>query len=845
MGLVQITEMSSKIRQKKLWRISPKEQQLTKQLSQELAISPIVAQVLINRGIRDTQNAKNFLNGGAELLASPWLLSGMEQAVGRIQKALTERQKIVIYGDYDVDGITSTALLFTVLTRLGATVDYYIPERQTEGYGLNKAALENINNSGSHLVITVDCGISAVDEVEALADKMDIIITDHHQPPQLLPSAYAIINPKLANCEYPDKNLAGVGVAFKLAQALWQKIHDPDVLFQDYLDLVAVGTIADVAPIVGENRIMVKMGLNSLNKSPNVGLKALVEACGLLLGDIDAGKIGFVIGPRLNAAGRVSHAAIGVELLTTENSIAAERLANDLEEENRCRQAVEKSVLTQAQEQLKELDLTKAKVLVLAGDGWHTGVIGIVASRLVEQYYRPVVMIGVRDGIGKGSCRSIPGFDMYQALEACRDVLLQYGGHTLAAGLSVAETQIDALRQKLNKIAAEWLTEKDYQPVLSVDACIALQEINDAFIEQLHCLAPHGIGNPSPVFCSERLDIADIKKIGQEGRHLRLKVSRPKDMLDVVAWNMGDLVPEIAAAPAVDLAFVPEYNEWQGQKKIQLKARDIMIKNDVPNHVSLLDARNDGDKIAYCLERARSGKTLILVGTRKQAVKLARKLRQVLPAGHKIVACYHETMSIYKKDKVNQRWTEGTLELVVTMDASCFTMAKTYIVYNTSRQTFNRLCQYLAAAEHPVSMHFLFNSIEEKQAWNEADISIPNREAVAKVYWILKEKAKKYDEIELLDRQIAASVHQLCNYKISTDAVAAAVTILEELNLIAIKQVALRRMIRLLAVPKEKLSIESSRTFRDGIKIKNDLVQFYKELSGSSVIKLWQKAVTN
>ncbi len=561
-------------RLRKAWKLLPVKPELASELSRKLNISEFIAQALINRGVANETAATEFLHAGAECITDPYLLKGMQTGVTRIIHAVEQQEKITVYGDYDVDGITACAIIYKTLIRLGADVEYYIPDRQSEGYGLNDAALAHLIATGTRLVITVDCGVSAVKEVAAVAGKLDIVITDHHQPPVELPAAVAIINPKQIDCRYPEKNLAGVGVAFKLCQALWQYCRGTASQFHDYLDIVAIGTIADIVPLTGENRVLVKMGLTQLAITENTGITALLAVCGLTGKPVDSGSVGFVIAPRLNAVGRVSQAAAGVELLTTNDADNAFRLASLLDEENSARQAIEKTILGKAEEQLATMDIAQANVLVLAGEEWHSGVIGIVASRLVERYYKPVVMISIREGYGKGSCRSIPPFDMYAALTQCSDLLTQFGGHRQAAGLTIPVEHITRLRERLNSIAAASLSAADYIPVLKIDSCVPLKEITGAFIEQLTCLEPYGFGNPSPVFACRNIQLGEKKLVGQQGRHLKLKLNHAA-VNDVIAWNMGELADSLACNQDIDLVFVPKYNEWQGQKRLQLTAHDV------------------------------------------------------------------------------------------------------------------------------------------------------------------------------------------------------------------------------------------------------------------------------
>lgn len=562
------------LKKRKSWRLVPDQQELREHLSECLGITEVVAQLLINRGISTEQDAKTFLYAGYETLGNPFALKDMEKAVLRIECAIHNQEKITIYGDYDVDGITSCAILYKLLTRLGAIAEYYIPERQSEGYGLNSQALEHLYQTGTKLLITVDCGISSLEETAAMLGKMDIIITDHHQPPSTLPVAAAIINPKRTDCPYPDKQLAGVGVAFKLCQALWFTCQVSKPMFLDNVELVAVGTIADIVPLVGENRLLVKLGLERLPNTSNMGIKSLLEVCNLRGAKIDAGKVGFMLAPRLNAAGRVGHASLAVELLVTEDKDRARAIAVFLDEENCRRQVLEKEILESTEDVITSSNLTSGKVIVVAGEDWHPGVIGIVASRLVDRYYQPAIVISIRDGIGKGSCRSIPGFDIYEALSSCSELLVKFGGHKQAAGLTIEVGNIDAFRQRMNE-KASLLSDDTYRPVLQIDTLVSLEQISALLLEQLACLAPHGMGNPTPVFACRELQVADLKSIGQNGKHLKLKVRRQNSTGDVIGWGMGEMAASIHRNDSIDLAFAPEFNEWQGHRNIQLKAFDV------------------------------------------------------------------------------------------------------------------------------------------------------------------------------------------------------------------------------------------------------------------------------
>ena len=559
----------------KTWRLIPSQQELREKLSKSLGISAVVAQILINRGISCEQEARSFLSAEVEKLGNPFALKDMDKAVQRILLAIKSRQKITIYGDYDVDGITSCAILYKLLKRLGAVVDYYIPDRQSEGYGLNTQALEHLLNQDTKLVITVDCGISSLEEIAAMAGKMDIIITDHHQPPECIPAATAVINPKRSDCPYPDKQLAGVGVVFKLCQALWNSAGGLEKPFIDDIELAAIGTIADIVPLIGENRLLVKLGLERLSQTKNRGLLNLIDVCNFKGAKLDAGKVGFALAPRLNAAGRVGHAAIAVELLVTEDDSRAREIAQMLDAENCHRQTLEKQILETCEQTLAaKNNLFSGKVLVVEGENWHPGVIGIVASRLVDKYYRPTVVISISEGIGKGSCRSIPGFDIYEALSGCGDLLIKFGGHKQAAGLTIAADKIEEFRRRLGDMANH-ISEETYRPVINIDTLVSLEQVNAALLEQIACLAPHGMGNPAPVFACRDLQVTDFRAIGQEGKHLKLRVRRQNSSGDVIGWGMGELAGDMHRNETIDLVFAPEFNEWQGHRNIQLKALDL------------------------------------------------------------------------------------------------------------------------------------------------------------------------------------------------------------------------------------------------------------------------------
>lgn len=559
----------------KRWSIEPDHSQEEVQLAAELKVSPIVAKLLINRGLGDPHKARQFLAADMESLLSPWDLKGMREAVACVTKTMEEGGSIVVYGDYDVDGITATSVVYRFLKRCGASVSYYIPERQSEGYGLNLEALEGLIAKGTDLVITVDCGISSYDIVEAVRDRLALVITDHHEAPALIPRAIAVVDHKQPNCPYPDKNLAGVGVAYKLCQAIWQERTGE--VYQADLDIVALGTVADVVPLVGENRILVKAGLSKMQMQPNRGVEALIDVAGLKDRKITAGHIGFTLAPRLNAAGRVAHATRAVELLTTPSQEEAYEIAEELQETNLERQALERDIHEIARQDVLKQGPDADYVVVVGGQDWHPGVIGIVASRLVEEFYKPTLVISIKDGIGKGSCRSIDNCNIYEALQSAEDLLIQFGGHQAAAGFSIKEDKIPALRDRLTQYCKEHLSETDYLPIVDIDSQVVIDDIDVPLIEEIETLEPYGMANPTPVLALEEATISDLFLMGQQKKHAKVLLEREDSTIDAIAWNRPDLHASFFPGDQVKVAFTVQKNEWNGHVSPQLMIQDMAL----------------------------------------------------------------------------------------------------------------------------------------------------------------------------------------------------------------------------------------------------------------------------
>lgn len=551
-------------------------------------LSPLIVQLLYNRGIVDSAEVDAFLKGEARL-DNPFRIKGMNEAVARIRDAIRRGEPMAVYGDFDADGVTATALLVQALTALGAFVRPYIPHRVDEGYGLNNQALAELARAGQRLVITVDCGIRSQDEV-AFANRLglDMIVTDHHSIGAQLPPALAAINPKRADCPYPFKGLAGVGLAYKLAQALLrshQKLPirrdvTVDLDEGDLLDLVALGTVADLAPLLGENRSLVQRGLERLNQPKRPGLQALLAQAGLAPGQVTATAIGFALGPRLNAAGRLDSAMLSYELLQTDDVFKAAELAVQLDRLNGRRQELTAQTFEQAQAQI-EADGLDSYLYLAAGKEFLAGVVGLVAGRLVELFYRPALVVEVGERYSRGSGRSIAEFDITQALDQCAaaDLLVRHGGHAAAAGFTVENEKLPALKSRLQAIAAEQLQGKDLRPPLNIDAEAPLGDLDWATAALLKQLEPTGYANPQPLLLSRRLRVRDARRVGSDGAHLRLVVSDPeagpRDEIswDAIAFRQGHWFGRLPRM--VDMVYALEENTWNGQRRLQLNVADL------------------------------------------------------------------------------------------------------------------------------------------------------------------------------------------------------------------------------------------------------------------------------
>lgn len=549
--------------------------------AQEYHIPKIIATILLNRGVKD-EDIPAFIKKSMADIINPMLMLDMDKAVERINAAIDNKEKIAVYGDYDVDGITSTALLYEFLESLGAEVEYYIPDRKGEGYGINIMAVNKLLKQDVKLLITVDCGITAIGEVEfAKLQKMDVIITDHHTCKDRLPTAAAaILNPKRPDCEYPFDALAGVGVAFKLALAIAvsRRMNTKEV-FEKYIDIAALGTVADVVPLLGENRIIVDKGLTALQNPKRIGIRAIMEVAGVMGKSVTASTIAFAIAPRLNAAGRLGTATTAVELLLTKDENRAREIALDLDAENKERQQTEKEIFDEAIELIaKDANFEKKKVIVLAHEDWHQGVIGIVASRLSDMYYKPCILISHSNGNGKGSGRSIKSFNLFDALSHCEKYLTDFGGHAVAAGLNINVSDIEEFTKAINKYADETLTEKDMIPTVEIDCPISEQSVSLDNARLISKLEPFGMSNEKPIFAIASAEVVAVGAVGMDNKHLRLRISKNGFVINGIGFGMGEYANYIAKGDIIHIAFQMDINSYQGVDSVQLIVKDIKKK---------------------------------------------------------------------------------------------------------------------------------------------------------------------------------------------------------------------------------------------------------------------------
>jgi single-stranded-DNA-specific exonuclease len=564
----------------KKWEISPGNGLEEGVSVEELRISPLMARMLFNRGVSTADQARRFLSPALSDLPSPLIMKDMEKAVGRISRAIRDRDRITVFGDYDVDGVTATALLLLFLQQVGAQVDFHLPHRLQEGYGLNIESVKKIRAQGTKLMVTVDCGVTNTEEIGwAMKNGLEVIVTDHHEVPEVLPPALAILNPKQKDCPYPFKSLAGVGVAFNLIIALRSALREEGFFpsgqlpnLKEYLDLVALGTVSDVVPLIGINRILTKFGLSQLTHSTRPGILALKEIAGIGGAPVDTIGINFRLAPRINAAGRLGDAGETVRLLVSREPEEAREMATHLNDLNIQRQHIEEKILVDARRMVESLaDGPAKKSLVLSSSDWHPGVIGIVASRITEEYHRPTILIALSGNLGKGSGRSFDHFPLYQGLKACQTWVEKFGGHEQAAGLVIREECIPGFSEAFEEIVSRKLCEEDFTPRLSLDALARLDQMDDSFLTEMESLAPFGSGNPEPVLGLEELTVLGSRLVGKG--HLRLRIQEGRSVREAIGFGMASWHP--LSQRRMKMAFSPQVGTYQGRRILQLKIVDL------------------------------------------------------------------------------------------------------------------------------------------------------------------------------------------------------------------------------------------------------------------------------
>ena len=561
---------------------TPEQGALAARLSYELEMSPVLCSLLVKRGITSVAEARNFFRPKLSQLHNPFLMNDMDVAVRRLNKALGKKERILVYGDYDVDGTTAVALVYKFLQQFSSNIDYYIPDRNEDGYGISKRGVDYAHSTGVKLIIVLDCGIKAIEEIAyAKSLGIDFIVCDHHVPDEQLPCAVAILNPKLAGSTYPYPHLSGCGVGFKFMQAFAMDNGIPADQLYPLLDLVAVSIASDLVPIMGENRILAFHGIKQLNHSPSIGLKAIINVCGLNEKEININDIIFKIGPRINASGRVQQGKVAVDLLIENNLKAAIAMSHQINEMNEARKELDKSMTEEANSIVEGLEsFDERRAIVIFNPDWHRGVIGIVASRLTEVYHRPAVVITCTGDMATGSARSVTGFDVYKAMESCRDLLDNFGGHTYAAGFSLKVENIDAFAKRFEEFVTDNILPEQTEPVIEIDAELEFQQISRRFFNDLKKFAPHGPENPKPVFCTHNVcDYGTSKVVGRKQEHIKLELvdNKSNTILNGIAFGQSRQAKYIKSKQSFDICYTLEDNTYK-HGEVQLQIESINTK---------------------------------------------------------------------------------------------------------------------------------------------------------------------------------------------------------------------------------------------------------------------------
>jgi single-stranded-DNA-specific exonuclease len=827
----------------KIWKIKESDENLVRNLVSELGISPLIAKLLVNRGITKADPAREFLSPDLSYLHAPRKMRGISEAIDRIKKAIADGERIWIYGDYDVDGITAVSLLISCLKHLGADVNYYIPNRLDEGYGLSKEGVADLESRGCRLMITVDCGIGAAEEVKMANEAgMDVIVTDHHEPRGELPPALVTLNPKLEECNYPFDGLSGVGVAFKLAQGLMGDENGQDEAFlREQFDLVALGTIADVVPLIGENRVIARYGLEVLNKRERVGIKALCDVADIKEDAIIVWTVGFRLGPRINAAGRIDTAHCAVQLLTTDSYDEALEIAQKLDAANRERQNIERSIFSEAKEALKQVDLKREKGLVVAKEGWHPGVVGIVASRLQEHFYRPAVVISLDGEEGRGSARSIPEFNIFHALTKCSHLLEGFGGHKAAAGLNISRDNIDRFRREFSQIVADTLEPDDLKPKVLIDAEASLMELSEDVVEQLDILEPYGLSNPRPLLSLTGLMVKGLPRtVGKNGSHLKMVLSDGRISVGTIGFGKGNIERELYDKGArIDLVCNPSINNWNGNKSVELRIEEIVVHRESGYDVmaasaqimdlsqfKIVDRRGIPDKRSHLRKLlSMEQKTLMYVRDDMAVDQLQGIVSKYSPRT-KLGLCYSGTPAV-EIDQMKVKLIEGELDAIaspVPFEEPLPELKHLVFCHPVpTREYFVRCCAPAVESEEMVYIHLIFNDKDVEYLTSMLNQQYPDREMLANVYRKLREICSEGNAESVYLDQIAEGMELEGSKELI---ISNCVAILEDLELAKPQQINGKLSISLSPTPAKKRELQESQLYAAGEMIKREWSEF-------------------
>ena len=844
----------------KLWRVKSTDIEKSARLAVRLGIPPLIAQLLVTRGIETVEAANAYLYPTPADLHDPFAMPGMEKAVERIHEAIKRGEQIWIFGDYDADGTTAAALLLKTFRELDVPANFHIPDRFKEGYGLNEEAVRSIREADGALMITVDCGIKSVEEVK-LANELglDVIITDHHQlSPGEMPPAHAMVTPKVPGSEYPFDGLAGVGLAFKLAHGLMGGGELTPFLI-DQLDLVALGTVVDVASLTDENRVLTKLGLMEMNNRKRPGIRALCKVANHGIGKPIIGHtLGFVLGPRINAAGRMETGRKVVDLLTTESDAEAMRIAQELNKTNQARKDIEKRIQGEAIATIeKDIDLEQVKGLVVARKDWHPGVIGIVASRILERYYRPVFLLAIDEEQAKGSGRCIAGMNLADSLNACTDLLVQHGGHQAAAGLTIQTENIEKFTERFNEYACDHLSDDDLQPKLNIDLEIHSADLTLDNVESLDLFEPFGQHNPSPTLAMRELVLQDsqdsLLTMGKAKEHLKLFVTDGHQTMEAVGWGMADHFIALKSPNLrLDMAFAPEINEWNNERRVQLRIKDLHIR-PVGRHkqrvvfpengrgdVKLVDRRNTNKPtyLSNLLERGEP--SLLYVRDAKAINQLVELLDSELNG--KIGQCDEKT-SEGKRAELIDALADGELLAIISSCTLTELTAATHFVFChpvPQPLTFFSRCQPAFNSTETAYIHLTYNSKDVKSLHTLLSLEYPDKTVLTNFYRQLKSLSDgnghriQFEEIE----EIVSAAEK---DSISTQAILTGLTIFEELEFLRQHEGASNREVELLPPPPQKRELQESKTYLHGEELKQTSQLFADFQLRQNIEQIWRR----